>query len=77
MSDGGTRDLELGRLLGRLDAIERDLTLIKERLDTLTAAFNMGRGAFRTMARMGALMLAIAAGVAWLIDNVPAWLSRP
>jgi hypothetical protein len=77
MSDTGTRDIELGRLLGRLDAIERDLALIKERLDTLTTAFNMGRGAFRTMAKLGGLMLALAAAAAWLVENLPAWLSRP
>jgi hypothetical protein len=63
-------------LLGRLDAIERDLALIKERLDVLTEAFNMGKGAFRSMAKLGGLLLVLAAGLAWLIDHLPAWLSR-
>ncbi len=77
MSESGTRDIELGRLLGRLDAIERDLADIKARLEILTEAFNMGKGAFRTMAKAGGLLIVCAAGLAWLLDRLPTWLSRP
>lgn len=77
MSDECRSDLEVGRLLGRLDAIERDLSVIKERLEVLTDAFNMGKGAFWSMAKLGGLLLALAAALAWLVDHLPAWLARP
>jgi hypothetical protein len=77
MTDSDCRDMEIGRVLGRLDAIERDLVQIKDKLGVLTEAFAMGRGAFRTMAKMGGLLLVLAGGVAWLADRLPAWWGRP
>lgn len=75
---------DLGRLEGRLQALEEKvgvversiderLTAIERKLDRLTEAFNMGRGAAMTVAKLGALVLLACGAVAWLIDNMTGW----
>jgi len=76
VSEEARRDLEIGRLLGRLDAIERDLALIKERLEILTDAFNMGRGSAIAAAKIGGLLVLALGALAWLVDHLPAWITR-
>jgi hypothetical protein len=75
---------DLGRLEGRLQALEEKvggvehalderLTAIERKLDRLTEAFNMGRGAAMTVAKLGGLLLLAFGAVAWLIDNMTGW----
>lgn len=75
----------LGRLEGRLDAVERtrverdqtldrQLAAISGKLDRLNTAFNMGRGGALALVKLGGLLLLIGGGAAWLADRLPAWL---
>ncbi len=75
---------DLGRLEGRLQALEEKvggvehalderLTAIERKLDRLTEAFNMGRGAAITIAKVGALLLLLCSAAAWFIDNMTWW----
>lgn len=86
-ADAETAELSraLGRLEGRLDAFERTrverdealnlrLEAIEDKLDRLTTAFDLGRGGALALARLGALLLLLAAAAAWLVDRLPAWL---
>lgn len=80
--DGMARDV--GRLEGRLHALEdkvealeraldERLGAIERKLDRLTEAFDMGRGAAITIAKMGGLILLVSGSVAWFIDNMTGW----
>jgi hypothetical protein len=75
----------IGRLEGRLDAVERtgierdqaldrQLAAINAKLDRLTAAFNLGRGGALVLAKLGGALLLLVGAAAWLADRVPAWL---
>ena len=80
--DGMARDV--GRLEGRLQGLEDKvgiversiddrLTAIEQKLDRLTEAFNMGRGAAITAAKFGGLLLLAAGATAWLVDHAASW----
>lgn len=80
--DGMARDV--GRLEGRLQALEdkvgvversidERLTAIEQKLDRLTEAFNMGRGAAITVAKLGGLLLLASGAVAWFLDHMTGW----
>lgn len=75
---------DIGRLEGRLQALEvkvaemersidARLVGIERKLDGLTEAFNLGRGAAITIAKLGGLLVLAAGAVAWLVENLPAW----
>lgn len=75
----------IGRLEGRLDAVERtsierdraldrQLAAINAKLDRLTTAFNLGRGGVLVLAKLGGALLLLIAAAAWLADRLPAWL---
>lgn len=75
---------DLGRLEGRLQALEEKiggiergiderLTAIERKLDRLTEAFNMGRGVAITIAKVGALLLLLCSAAAWIVDSMTGW----
>jgi hypothetical protein len=75
----------IGRLEGRLDAVERtsierdhaldrQLAAINAKLDRLTAALNLGRGGALVLVKLGGVLLLLIAAAAWLADRLPAWL---
>ena len=73
-----------------MDDVDRRITRLEERvaqlvvqtkdngskLDSLIAAANMGRGAWWLILRMGTVMVAIAAVVAWVVDRIH-WTKLP
>jgi len=75
---------DVGRLEGRLQAledsvsaiersIEERLRAIEQKLDRLTEAFNMGRGAAITLAKLGGLLLLALGAAAWFVDRMTGW----
>lgn len=75
----------IGRLEGRLDAVERtsverdqaldrQLVAINGKLDRLTTVFNLGRGGALVLVKLGSVLLLLVAAAAWLADRLPAWL---
>jgi hypothetical protein len=75
---------DFGRLEGRLQALEAKvadmersidarLVAIERKLDGLTEAFNLGRGAAITLAKLGGLLVLALGAAAWLVDHLPAW----
>ena len=75
---------DFGRLEGRLQALEAKvadmersidarLVAIERKLDSLTEAFNLGRGAAITLAKLGGLLVLALGAAAWLVDHLPAW----
>lgn len=75
---------DVGRLEGRLQALEAKVTdlersidarlvAIERKLDFLTEAFNLGRGAAITLAKLGGLLVLAFGATAWLVENLPAW----
>jgi hypothetical protein len=75
----------IGRLEGRLDAVERtsierdqaldrQLAAINAKLDRLTTAFNLGRGGALVLVKLGGVLLLLIAAAAWLADRLPTWL---
>lgn len=75
---------DIGRLEGRLQAFEAKvagmersidarLVAIERKLDGLTEAFNLGRGAAITVAKLGGILVLAAGAAAWLADHLPAW----
>lgn len=75
---------DIGRLEGRLQALEDNVAVfersiddrlagIERKLDRLTEAFNMGRGAAITLAKLGGLILLACGAVAWFIDHATGW----
>ena len=75
----------IGRLEGRLDAVERtgverdqaldrQLAAINGKLDRLTTVFNLGRGGALVLVKLGSVLLLLVAVAAWLADRLPAWL---
>lgn len=46
------------------------MTANNSKLDQLIAAANMGRGAWGLILRMGTVMVAVAAAVAWVVDRI-------
>lgn len=76
---------DIGRLEGRLQALEENMALIERsidgrlagierKLDRLTEAFNMGRGAAITLAKLGGLILLACGAIAWFIDHATGWV---
>lgn len=75
---------DVGRLEGRLQALEDKVEVtertiddrlgtIEQKLDRLTDAFNMGRGAATTVAKLGGLLLLASGAVAWFVDHTTGW----
>jgi hypothetical protein len=75
----------IGRLEGRLDAVERtgierdqaidrQLAAINGKLDRLTTVFNLGRGGALVLVKLGTVLLLLIAAAAWLADRLPAWM---
>lgn len=75
----------IGRIEGRLDAVERSnverdqaldrqLAAINGKLDRLTTAFNLGRGGALVLVKLGTVLVLLIAAAAWLADRLPAWL---
>lgn len=75
----------IGRLEGRLDAVERtsierdqaldrQLAAINGKLDRITTAFNLGRGGALVLVKLGSVLLLLIAAAAWLADRLPAWM---
>jgi hypothetical protein len=73
----------LGERIARLEAgaemTVAQLTRLEQKVDKLLEAFNMGRGGAVAIAKMGGLVLVLAAGLAWLWQNIVAPLlgSKP
>ena len=53
--------------------IDERLAAIERKLDRLAEAFNMGRGAAITLAKLGGLLLLACGAVAWFIDYTTGW----
>lgn len=75
---------DVGRIEGRLQALEDNvhaiersiderLSAIERKLDRLTEAFNMGRGAAITVAKLGGLLLLAFGAAAWFVDRMTGW----
>ena len=75
----------IGRIEGRLDAVERpsierdqaldrQLAAINGKLDRLTTAFNLGRGGALVLVKLGTVLVLLIAAAAWVADRMPAWL---
>ncbi len=65
-----TVEERVARLEQRAD--DRDAVLIRmeSKLDTLLAAFNMGRGGAIALAKLGGIVILLATALAWLWANV-------
>jgi len=72
---------QLGQVEGRLSALEQKLLLLEQRiesrlmaidtkLDQLNAALNMGRGSWKALATLGAVLASMAALLGWLFDHM-------
>lgn len=55
---------------GMMDAVKR----IDARTATLADAYTMGKGAWKATMKIGAVVVGILGGVAWLADHLPQWL---
>ena len=66
-------DRRITRLEVRLEQLSLEMAVNSNKLDQLITAANMGRGAWGLMLRMGTVMVAVAAVVAWVVDRVHWW----
>jgi hypothetical protein len=65
----------------RLAVLETEMAGIKaavgridERTATLAEAYTMGKGAWKATMKIGAVIIGIIGGIAWLLDHLPQWL---
>lgn len=65
----------------RLTALETEMRFNRETLSridartaTLAEAYTMGKGAWKATMKIGAVVLGIIGGAAWLIDHLPQWI---
>lgn len=63
-------DRRITRLEVQLEQLSLQMTANNSKLDQLIAAANMGRGAWGLILRMGTVMVAVAAAVAWVVDRI-------
>jgi 2',3'-cyclic-nucleotide 2'-phosphodiesterase (5'-nucleotidase family) len=62
-------DKDIGRLEGRVDALEDWMRSIDGKVDQLLAAAHMGKGAWLAILRAGSAVVALAAGMAWIWEQ--------
>lgn len=67
MSTDGER---IATLEAKVEGQERWLRSIDDKLDTVIAAMNMGKGAWLLLLKVGAAIVAIGAGIAWIADHL-------
>jgi len=60
----------LARLETRVDGSEKWLESIDGKVDQLIAVSNMGKGAWFLLLKFGAVVAAISAAVAWVIEKL-------
>lgn len=65
-----TVEERLARLEVRADGNDAWLKSIDEKVDRLIAVTNMGQGALLLLLKVGGVMAAIAAAVAWVFDKI-------
>lgn len=65
----GDNDKDIGRLEGRVDALEDWMRSIDGKVDQLLAAAHMGKGAWLAMLRIGSVVVALAASFAWVFEQ--------
>ncbi|HMS45824.1 MAG TPA: hypothetical protein PKC68_08700 [Alphaproteobacteria bacterium] len=52
----------------------QDIHQIRLTVEQLREAFNMGRGAAYALVKLGSVVIAFLAMIAWILDHLPAWL---
>ena len=63
-------DFTTGQLDGRVEALEDWVKSINQKLDTLIAAANMGRGAWWALVKVGGTLVMAAGACAWFYEHV-------
>jgi len=61
----------LTRLEQRVEGLDAWMKSINTKLDELRTAAHMGAGAWWIILRLGAVLVSIAAALAWLFDHLP------
>jgi len=69
MMAGAETERDIGRLEGRVDAIEGWMQSIDGKVDKILAALNMGRGAGWALFKIGSVIVLILMAGAWLWDH--------
>lgn len=67
----GDNDKDIGRLEGRVDALEGWMRSIDGKVDQLLEAAHMGRGAWFAIVKVGGVMVLACGAFAWLWDHLP------
>ena len=60
----------------KMSNMETMLARVDERTERLDKAYTLGQGAWKATMKMGAIILGILGGLAWLFDHLPQWLGR-
>jgi hypothetical protein len=68
-----TPEERLVALETKVEGQEKWLKSMDDKLDTLIAAMNMGKGAWYLLLKIGAVGVAIAGLVAWIGDHLHVW----
>jgi hypothetical protein len=66
----GTAEERIASLEAKVEGQEKWLRSIDDKLDTLIAAMNMGRGAWYLLLKIGAFIVAAATVISWLSDRL-------
>jgi len=68
-----TAEERIAALEAKVEGQERWLRSIDDKLDTVIAAMNMGKGAWYLLLKIGALITVVGAGISWLGDRLHFW----
>lgn len=62
---------DIGYLKGKLEALEKDVALIRGDLKMLVDAANMGKGAWWVSVKIGAVIIGVLSVAAWILEHIP------
>lgn len=65
---------DIGRLEGRMDALEKDVSEIRQDVKQLLQALSIGKGAWLLLMKLGAVVVVIGSVLAWIVDHIATWL---
>ena len=68
-----TAEERIAALEVKVEGQEKWLRSIDDKLDTVIAAMNMGKGAWFLLLKVGAALAALAGLIAWIGDHLHMW----
>ena len=66
----GETEKDIGRLEGRVDALEGWMRSIDEKVDKILTALNMGRGAGWALLKVGGVVVLLVMAGGWAYDHL-------